>query len=112
LNAVTSIQQRAWAALGELLYASHRGLRDEYEVSCRELDFLVDAVAGSAHVYGARMMGGGFGGCTINLAAQPPDEDFKKQLIDRYKAQFGWECAFIDVVPSASATAEIVSAPI
>ena len=54
-------------SFGERLYASHAGLRDEYEVSCPELDILVDASRRVEGVYGARMMGGGFGGCTINL---------------------------------------------
>ena len=49
------------------MFQTHRGLRYDYEVSCKELDFLVDYVKSNADVAGARMMGGGFGGCTINL---------------------------------------------
>lgn len=54
-------------AAGQLLYASHNGLQYDYEVSCRELDLLVKLVRDETHVLGARMMGGGFGGCTINI---------------------------------------------
>ncbi|MEY4273315.1 MAG: hypothetical protein RL638_263 [Bacteroidota bacterium] len=54
-------------ALGQHLYATHEGLSKEYEVSCFELDFLIDEVKKNPNVLGARMMGGGFGGCTINI---------------------------------------------
>ena len=57
------------AAVGQLMYASHAGLRDDYQVSCLELDELVEMARPLPGLYGARMMGGGFGGCTINLVA-------------------------------------------
>ncbi|MBM3310216.1 MAG: galactokinase [Candidatus Aminicenantes bacterium] len=56
-------------AFGRRMYASHEGLRDDYEVSCPELDVLVEAASGVKGVFGARMMGAGFGGCTVNLVA-------------------------------------------
>jgi galactokinase len=59
------------------MYATHDGLSKEYEVSCKELDFLVDHVRSLPQVLGARMMGGGFGGCTINLVKQ----EFVEELI-------------------------------
>jgi galactokinase len=52
---------------GQLMYDSHLGLQNDYEVSCRELDLLVKLVRDETFVLGARMMGGGFGGCTINI---------------------------------------------
>ena len=55
------------AAFGQQMYASHAGLRDDYQVSCPELDVLVELAQAHPGVLGARMMGGGFGGCTINL---------------------------------------------
>ncbi len=64
-------------ALGEKMYQTHNGLRYDYEVSCKELDFLVDYVKANADVAGARMVGGGFGGCTINLVK----EDAVEKLI-------------------------------
>ncbi len=69
------------AGVGEMLYASHEGLSKDYEVSCKELDWLVDFVKKEETVLGARMMGGGFGGCTINLVR----EDAVEQLIENVK---------------------------
>ncbi len=57
-------------ALGKKMFRTHEGLSKEYEVSCKELDHLVEAVKDNPHVLGARMMGGGFGGCTINLVKE------------------------------------------
>ncbi len=71
-------------ALGKLMYESHRGLSVQYEVSCAELDYLVNAVAGYPAVAGARMMGGGFGGCTINLIK----EDTLNELIPELEASY------------------------
>ncbi|RZK52966.1 MAG: galactokinase, partial [Hymenobacter sp.] len=73
-QACAALQAGDMAAVGQLLYASHAGLRDDYAVSCRELDKLVELAQGQPGVLGARMMGGGFGGCTLNLveASQAP----------------------------------------
>jgi galactokinase len=73
-EAVSALEQKDWNRLGQLLYDSHAGLRDDYEVSCAELDFLVNYSDGADNILGARMMGGGFGGCTINLAFHPPNQ--------------------------------------
>ena len=71
-------------ALGKKMFATHDGLSRDYEVSCRELDFLVDHVRNNPAVLGARMMGGGFGGCTINLVKEPAIE----QLIAETSAAY------------------------
>ena len=88
-KACDAIEQNDLARLGELIYATHRGLQHEYEVSCKELDYLVNATEEHEEVLGARMMGGGFGGCTINLI----DSRFSDQIIDeiseKYLLQFG-----------------------
>jgi len=63
------LERGEFEAFGRRMFASHEGLRDDYEVSCRELDVLVEAAAGVKGVFGARMMGAGFGGCTVNLVA-------------------------------------------
>lgn len=76
-------------AFGQQMYASHAGLRDDYEVSCPELDALTVAAKGLPGVYGARMMGGGFGGCTINLVAPAQVDDFVRVVSEQFKAQFG-----------------------
>ena len=66
-NAARCLQMGDIKGLGQLMYGSHDGLSREYEVSCPELDWLADAVRSRPGVAGGRMMGGGFGGCTINL---------------------------------------------
>lgn len=78
-------------ALGEKMFQSHDGLSKEYEVSCPELDFLVDAVRNNPNVLGARMMGGGFGGCTINIVKEEAIDGLIKELSGSYKEQMGLE---------------------
>ncbi len=68
-DACDALTANDMAAVGRLMYASHAGLRDDYQVSCLELDELVEMARPLPGVFGARMMGGGFGGCTINLVA-------------------------------------------
>lgn len=75
-------------ALGELLLRTHEGLSKEYEVSCRELDFLVELAKDHEGVAGARMMGGGFGGCTLNLVKKSAKEDFLKYAKKEYYRAF------------------------
>jgi galactokinase len=67
-----------------LMYRSHASLRDDYEVSCRELDLLVDLAAASPGVYGARLTGGGFGGCTVNLTRTDAAVPFKSRMERAY----------------------------
>jgi galactokinase len=73
---------------GELMFRSHSGLSKEYNVSCAELDFLVENVKKRNEVAGARMMGGGFGGCTINIVKTEFVEDIVIQLSQLYKKKF------------------------
>ena len=70
--------------LGKKMFATHHGLRKSYEVSCTQLDFLVDAVRGEPGVLGARMMGGGFGGCTINLIEHAQIESITQRIAKAY----------------------------
>jgi galactokinase len=69
---------------GHLMYRSHASLRDDYEVSCKDLDLLVDLAAASPGVYGARMTGGGFGGCTVNLTRADAAAQFKRHIERAY----------------------------
>lgn len=73
-----------WLDFGHQLYASHAGLRDEYQVSCSELDTLVDGASSIPGVIGARMMGAGFGGCTINLVEEGAVFDFSRRISRHY----------------------------
>jgi galactokinase len=71
------------------MFQTHDGLSHDYEVSCPELDFLVDLVKENGHVYGARMMGGGFGGCTVNLVEPDRVEELRKSVLEKYFRRFG-----------------------
>jgi len=83
--------------LGKLMYKSHKGLSEKFKVSCKELDFLVAQTQNNAGVLGARMMGGGFGGCTINLIKKSKVAGFKEQISKNYKDKFGKECSIYQV---------------
>jgi galactokinase len=74
---------------GQLMYESHASLRDDYQVSCRELDLLVELAASSPGVYGARMTGGGFGGCTVNLLRADACDSFKEHISRAYREATG-----------------------
>jgi galactokinase len=80
------LQGKKIKKLGELMFATHLGLSKLYEVSCKELDFLVDAAGEHDAVIGARMMGGGFGGCTINLVKKSA----VNQVISSIEAQYNY----------------------
>ena len=88
LEASEALQQGDMSALGQLMYGSHQGLQYEYEVSCPELDFLVDQTRDMPKVKGARMMGWGFGGCTINLVAKADVNEVAEQLRQAYVNQY------------------------
>jgi galactokinase len=77
--------------LGQLLFETHEGLSSEYEVSCDEIDFLVDTVKKEKSVIGARMMGGGFGGCSINLVEKGSEDDLIEKISEQYRSKFGIE---------------------
>jgi galactokinase len=74
---------------GHLMYESHASLRDDYEVSCRELDLLVEVASSRPGVYGARMTGGGFGGCTVNLLRADACDSFKEHMSRAYREATG-----------------------
>ena len=84
-------------ALGNLLYQSHEGLSTKYKVSCKELDFLVDRAKENPNVLGSRMMGGGFGGCTINLVKKDAFKTFKKEISKKFEAEFEYDCSVYTV---------------
>lgn len=78
-------------ALGKKMFRTHEGLSKEYEVSCKELDFLADYVKTNPSVLGARMMGGGFGGCTINLVKEEAIDDLIKNVSKDYQKAMNLE---------------------
>mgnify|MGYP006154501231 FL=1 len=83
--------------LGQLLFETHEGLSKEYEVSCAELDMIVDTLKKEPAVVGSRMMGGGFGGCTINLIKKGEEDAIKTKLTQLYQAAFGIELKIYEV---------------
>ena len=90
-DAVVSLQESDFKKLGQLMTETHHGLSKEYEVSCDEIDFLVNAVADKNSVLGARMMGGGFGGCSINLIEKGSENELIEKIATQYKTAFGIE---------------------
>lgn len=88
-DAVHAIGFKNYSKLGELLYESHDGLSQMYDVSCEELDWLVDFTLDQDNILGARMMGGGFGGCTINLTSNELHDDIIEEMSTNYSEKFG-----------------------
>jgi galactokinase len=91
LEGCEDLKQENIAALGKKMFGTHDGLSREYEVSCKELDYLVDYVRNNPSVYGARMMGGGFGGCTINLVKEEAIDDLVEKISKDYKEEMNLE---------------------
>lgn len=89
LDAASALQAGDLTRFGELMYDSHRSLRNDYEVSCEELDLLVELAGDLDGVYGARMTGGGFGGCTINLVRSDAADGVARDLAASYARETG-----------------------
>ena len=97
LDGCAALEAGDIAAFGKKMFDTHHGLSKEYEVSCPELDFLVEQVKDDPSVLGARMMGGGFGGCTINLVKEEAVNDLIERITPQYKAamQLDMKCYVI-----------------
>ena len=102
LDVCEALDKGDYETVGQRMYDTHYGMSKLYEVSCEELDFLND-LAKELGVTGSRVMGGGFGGCTINLVKDELYDSFKKEAHDRYVAKYGREPKFYDVVISDGA---------
>jgi galactokinase len=89
LRAADALGRGDLQAFGRLMAASHASLQSDYQVSCAELDALVEAALRQPGVYGARMTGGGFGGCTVNLVRTDAVEPFRQSLTTSYERAFG-----------------------
>lgn len=87
-TACQKMKEKDLATVGQMMYATHDGLSREYGVSCEELDFLVDQTRNDSGVIGARMMGGGFGGCTINIVKGSYADAFIEKMSAAYKKRF------------------------
>ena len=100
LEAVAALKANNLKRIGELLYETHDGLSKMYEVSCPELDFLVAFSKKYDSVLGARMMGGGFGGCTINLVHEDAIEEFVKAASAAYEKECKLKLSWFEASPS------------
>ena len=96
IHASILLQNGDMIKFGELMYASHEGLSKKYDVSCPELDFLVDYSKKYNSVIGSRMMGGGFGGCTINLIHKDHTDSYIELVTKAYEDQFDLELSYIE----------------
>ena len=92
LDAVEAMEAGDYGTFGELMYGSHASLRDDYEVSCEELDAIVAVARGCDGVYGARMTGGGFGGCAIVLARTESADAVAAAVADGFAERYGRRC--------------------
>jgi galactokinase len=97
LKALKTLKSNDIEQLGKLLFESHEGLKTQYQISCEELDFLVDEAKKHPYVIGSRMMGGGFGGCTINLVQSGKSACFIETVSKEFTARFGKDCTPIEV---------------
>jgi galactokinase len=92
------------AEMGKLFVGSHRSMQFDYEITCEEVDFLVDAALAIDGVYGSRMTGGGFGGCTVNLVAPDRVEAFEREIRAAYQARWAVDAPVYRCVPSDGAS--------
>ena len=107
VHAAEAIRNSNWPAAGNLMYASHDSLRDDYEVSCKELDDVVEiaeSIGVKGGVFGCRMTGGGFGGCAVALVKTENVEDITTQIAADYKTKTGIEAMIFVSRPAAGAT--------
>jgi galactokinase len=103
LDAVKALERGDFVTVGKRMNESHDSLRDDYEVSCDELDFLVAEARRVPGVLGSRMTGGGFGGCTVTLVERGAVENLIRHLKAEYKEKLGKDCDCYESVPSPGA---------
>lgn len=108
LDGAAALKRGDLAAFGALMNASHASLRDDYEVSCAELDFLAETAQKIGGVYGSRMTGGGFGGCTVSLTEQAAVERFVSTVKAAYINRFGIDPAIYPITAADGAKGEIL----
>ncbi|MFK7908592.1 MAG: galactokinase [Chitinophagales bacterium] len=98
LDATKALLNKDYKDLGKLMYQSHFSLQNDYKVSCTELDFLVEQTLDKEYIIGARMMGGGFGGCTINIVEKNKVNEFLEQVSTAYQSHFQIDLTPYEVV--------------
>ena len=98
IDGCEALKKGDYKTFGQKMYGSHEGLSKEYEVSCKELDFIVDIARKHSGVLGARMMGGGFGGCVISLVDEGAYTAYLNDVQEKFKAEFNITPRVIEVV--------------
>jgi len=99
-----ALEKGDWKTVGKLMNASHTSMRDDYEVSCEEIDVLVDlAQTFGDEVYGSRLTGGGFGGCTVTLVKKDSAQELIEYLKKQYEAKIGTKCVCFETTPAGGA---------
>lgn len=105
-QAASALEKSDWDLVGELMFGSHQSLRDDFEVSCQELDILVDIASGIGNeggVIGSRMTGGGFGGCTVSLVKTEHVEEIATKICSSYQEKTGIEPTAFSTPPAQGA---------
>ena len=96
IAAKKALEDGNYLEFGRLMNLSHLSLRDDYEVSCEELDILCETAWSLPYVLGSRMTGGGFGGCTVSLVKRDKKEEFKAEILKAYELKIGYPCSFYE----------------
>ncbi len=107
VHAAEGVRASNWPTVGQLMYASHASLRDDYEVSCKELDAVVQIAEGigvKGGIFGCRMTGGGFGGCAVALVKTDAVQAISKKIAQDYKKKFGIDATIFVSRPAAGAS--------
>jgi galactokinase len=100
LKAAKCIESNDIIGLGTILFEAHQGMKNQFKISCTELDFLVDSASKNKDVIGSRMMGGGFGGCTINIVHKKAIKSFTTEIAKAYAESFGFNCSIFHITLS------------
>lgn len=103
LEAVQALESGDWKKVGSLMNDSHSSMRFDYEVSCDEIDVLVSIAQSFSGVYGSRLTGGGFGGCTVSLVKKEKAEELMAEMKKEYKSQTGKDCDVFQTQPARGA---------
>jgi galactokinase len=106
-HAAEGVRNSNWPTVGQLMYASHYALKDDYEVSCKELDAVVEiaeTIGAKGGVYGCRMTGGGFGGCCVALVKASAVDSISKTIAQEYKKKTNIEATIFSSRPASGAT--------
>jgi len=103
VEAANALEKGDWATVGTLMNASHASMKDDYQVSCPEIDILVELAQGYEGVYGSRLTGGGFGGCTVTLVKRDCAQGLIDHLNKEYTAKTGKQCDCFETSPGSGA---------